>query len=402
MFKRLSFICGGILVAGLLVFPVAVQAQAAWKWPETIIIGTPAVGTATHASAASWGAILEKATGARVRIIPEGSEAARMRRLLAGEMNIATITKSEQTAFLEGEEGYVALPKGDFRMIWHHADTPWGWAVRGDSFLKSIYDIRKQVEAGKPVRVAVNTAAAVMMIWVEQVLPSFLGILDRPELMKNIVYVPFGSYVASVRSLAEGRADVAMVATTSAVTFEVEAHPQGLRWLDKPVADKKGWAEVLRIRPLTFPAKIGIGVKSARGRAGWMSNFILTGTVATDPELVYQLSRWFHQNFEAYRGAHDINHRMSVEIFREILDFACLPVHEGAIRYLKEIGKWTPADDTWNAEAIKLVARYNDAWKLASARAAEKNIRIAHDSKEWVSLWESAIKDIPRFRVRLN
>lgn len=393
---------GALVFSTFLVMGVSYVAAQTWKWPVALPIGTPAVGAATHASATAWGAIMEKMTGMKVRVIPEGSEGSRMRRLLSGELTVSSVTMTEITVYMQGEEAYVSAPKGDIRVIWHHADTPWGWAVRGDSELKTIYDIKRLVEAGKKVRVAANTSSGSMMIWVEKALPAFLGILGNPELMKNIVYVPLGSYVANVKSIAEGKADVAMVATISAVTYEIESHPQGLRWLEMPVSDKKGWAEVIKWRPTAVPAKMGIGVKSAQGREGWLSNFIYATVAQTDPELVYQLVKWLHQNFAAYKDAHDICPRMSIDLFREFLNFSPLPIHEGTIRYLKEIGKWTAADDVWNLEAQKLMNRYIEAWKLANDRATERKIRVAHDNKEWVELWNGIVKDIPEFKVRIN
>ncbi len=397
---RVLFLSIALLIFFVISLPQA-EAQA-WKWPGALPVGTPAVGAATHASATAWGAIMEKMTGMKVRVIPEGSEGSRMRRLLAGELTVSSVTMTEMTVYTQGDEAFVSAPKGDLRVLWHHVDTPWGWAVRGDSELKTIYDIRKLVEAGKKVRVAANTSSGSMVIWVEKALPAFLGILEREDLMKNIVYVPLGSYAANVKSIAEGKADIAMVATISAVTHEIEAHPQGLRWLDKPVADKKGWAEVIKWRPTAIPAKMGLGVKSAIGREGWLSNFVYAATAQTDPELVYQLVKWWDQNFEAYKDAHDIMPRMSVGIFREFLNYSPVPIHEGAIRYLKEIGRWTAADDVWNLESQKLMTRYVDAWKTATAGAAEKKIKIAHDNKEWEDLWNRQIKDIPVFKVRIK
>ncbi|MBM4332753.1 MAG: hypothetical protein FJ117_16330 [Deltaproteobacteria bacterium] len=378
------------------------MAQATYKWPGDLLITTPAVGTGSHASTAAWGSIMERMTGMKVRVLPDNSEGSRMQRLIGGEVLLNSASQTEPLTYAEGLEGFLELPKGDMRVIWHHNDTPWGWAVRGDSELKTIYDIKKSLEAGKKVRVAVNTSSASMIIWSEQVIPAFLGIGENKELMKNYIRVPLGSYPANVKSIAEGKADVAMVATISSVTYEIEAHPKGLRWLDKPLADKKGWAEVIKLRPLTIPSKLGIGVKSAIGREAWVSNFLYWGMAKTDPELAYQLAKWLHQNFSAYKDAHALCARMSMDLFREFLDYTGAPIHEGTIRYLKEIGKWTAKDDIWNQEAIKLMARYIDAWKKASAEAHEKKIKIAFDNKEWESLWNRYVKDYPKFKVRLE
>jgi len=390
-----------VFLAFLTSIPLALAAPA-WKWPGELLIGTPAVGSGSHASTSGWGAIMEKMTGMKVRVIPEGSEGARMRRLIAGEIHLSSASMTEPCVYTEGLEGFLELPKGDMRILWHHNDTPWGWAVRGDSELKTIYDIKKFLEAGKKVRVAVNTSSSSMIIWSEKTIPAFLGILGKEELMKNYVLVPLGSYPANVKSIAEGKADVAMIAAISSVTYEIEAHPKGLRWLDKPAADKKGWAEVIKLRPTAVPSKLGLGVKSAHGREGWVSNFLYWGMAQTDPELAYQLVKWLHQNFAAYKDAHDLCARMTVDLFRDYLNFSPMPIHDGAIRYLREIGKWTAKDDVWNEEAKKLLGRYIDAWKVGTAQAREKKIKIAFDNKEWESLWNSYTKDIPRFKVRLE
>ncbi len=377
------------------------MAQTTFNWPRELLITTPAVGTGSHASTSAWAAIMERMTGVKVRVLPDNAEGSRIQRLISGEVLLNSASQTEPLTYTEGSEGFITLPKGDMRVVWHHNDTPWGWAVRGDSEIKSIYDIKKLLEAGKKVRVAVNTSSASMIIWAEEVLPAFLGILDNKELMKNYIKVPLGTYPANVKSIAEGKADVAMVATISPVTYEIEAHPKGLRWLDKPVADKKGWAEVVRLRPLTIPSKVGIGVKSAIGRESWVSNFLYWGMAKTDPELVYQIAKWLHQNFDAYKNAHALCGRMSIDLFREFLNYTGAPIHEGTIKYLKEIGKWTAKDDVWNQEAVKLMARYIEAWNKASAEASEKKIKIADDNKEWEALWIKYTKDLPRFKVRL-
>ncbi len=77
-----------------------------------------------------------------------------------------------------------------------------------------------------------------------------------------------------------------------------------------------------------------------------------------------------------------------------------IPVHTGTIRYLREVGKWTEADDTWNTEAKTLVQRYVDAWTQASAAAKAKNIPIKAGDKSWEDLWASYVKDIPPLKVR--
>lgn len=269
---------------------------------------------------------------------------------------------------------------------------PYGWVVRGDSKIKTIYDIKNM----KGVRVPLDTAATSLVTTPKEALPAFLDM--NPQ---DLTFVTYGSYTPYVQSIADGKADVAFVSPQSAVTYEIEANPQGIRWLDMPAEDKAGWARWLKVNPTQSPGLWTWGVKTAIGHYGCILPHSYWTTADVDEELIYQLAKWFHKNYDAYKDGYVSCARMHIDVFRDYLSHSPFPLHTGTIRYLKEIGKWTAEDDAWNKSAIELMTKYVTAWKNATAEAKAKGIEINSGNKAWVDLWAGYIKSIPRFTTRL-
>ena len=72
---------------------------------------------------------------------------------------------------------------------------------------------------------------------------------------------------------------------------------------------------------------------------GVTSNFVYSVPADADAEFVYNMAKWLNESHDAYKGTHPLAARMSLELFRGYLDRTPLPVHEGTVRYLREIGQ---------------------------------------------------------------
>jgi len=108
----------------------------------------------------------------------------------------------------------------------------------------------------------------------------------------------------------------------SAVTHEIAATPIGVKWLDLPLTDKEGWKKLLAYRPTAIPAEITRGVKSAVGNYGYTSNYLYWVPEKTDPDLAYNLAKYFYEKFDVYKGAHKALTRMHIDTWRAPL---CIP-----------------------------------------------------------------------------
>jgi len=104
---------------------------------------------------------------------------------------------------------------------------------------------------------------------------------------------------------------------------------------------------------------------------------------------------------DRFKEAFGTLHRARVEVFRGFLDSYSIPVAEGTVRYLKEIGQWTSGDDQWNQQAIELQNKYVEAWQAASAQAEKSGVEIDAENEKWIELWEFYTEPLDLFEMRL-
>lgn len=361
-----------------------------------MVIGAPGTSSGSFAQTNGWISVLQKETGAVVRIIPEDNDTIRYRRFVERkDFAFVTVSGAAMRFQVEGLDAYAATEPSSQRLLWHTNDTPWAFVVAGGSKIKSLEDIKKG-----GVRITSALFSPTMKTAVEKGIPAYLG-LTPEETEELIEFVPAATYVENCRSVVEGKADIAYCATSSSVSAEIEAAPGSVRWLGMPASNKAGWEAFLDVRPMLIPAEIEIGVSSARGVESANSNYIYSVLPDADIDLVYNLAKWMHNSFDTYSGTHPLSARMSLGIFRSYLDKTPMPVHEGTIKYLREVGEWTEADDEWNSAAIKKMDSWVEARKAALAEAREKGVEVKFNNQAFLDILAQHTKDLEVFRSRL-
>lgn len=385
-----------LLIFALVIFWThSLAAAESWKWPKQLIIGAPGIGTSSQLQVASWTPVLEKMTGMRVRVVPENSAASRAKWLRQGRIDIETEALASFTGeAMEGRKGNASREGGPFqtRIVWITQVIPFGYMVRGDSDIQTIYDLKK----GKK-RFAICTP-------ISGAVRSIEGLLAWLELKKeDVTIVPFGSWKANVLSVAEGKADVAMTSITSAATFEAASNPKGIRILPLPYKqDRHGAERLLNVRPTVVFGTVRDGVKEGIGVPSFHLAFCYYARADMPKDLVYNLAKWLDENYEAYKDTYKMNKHMKIDTLRETLDVIFHPIHDGTIEYLKQKGMWTSADDARQEDNLRLLSRYVNAYKAAIAEADKKGIKVDPTNNDWMNLWGEFKKDIPRFKVKLN
>lgn len=390
-------LAAAVAVTGAMVFSTMAQAQdGSYKWPKLFVIGTPGTAGGTFASTNGWGPVLQKETGMTVRIAPEDNEAQRFRRLTERrDIAMGTTSTSEVASQVQGVGGYAAIKPAAQRVVWHHNDSPWSYVVSGDSDLNTMADLKRG-----GVRVAEGMFSPTMSVAVREGLAAYLDI-PLAEVGKVINYVPASSYSENCRSVVEGKVDAAWCSAISSISSEMEGAPAGIRWLPMSIEDKAAWERYLDTRPMAMPGKIEIGVRSARGVDGMIATFAYMVPADADEEFIYQLAKWLHRSFDAYKSTHPLSARMSLELFRKYLDHSGLPVHEGTVRYLREVGAWTDADDAWNKDAIAQMDRWNAARQAALDEAAQTGVKIDFQNPAFAAILEKHTTGLAPLRTRL-
>lgn len=375
---------------------VAAPVSADDALPRLLVIGTPGTQTGSFASTNGWAAIFQDQTDSAARIVPEDSETQRYKRLTdRRDITMSSVSAAEMRFQIQGIDAYAATKPVAQRLVWHHNDTPWGFVVSGDSDLNTIEDL-----SADGIRVAQGAFSPPMTTTVREAMPSYLGLSDS-EAEATFEYVPASSYVENCRSVVEGKADVAWCSPISSVLSEMEGAPGGIRWLEMDIDDQESWARFLEHSPMSIPATINFGVSSAKGVGGLTSNFIYAVPADADADFAYAMAKWFHQSYDDYKGTHGLATRMQMDVFRTFLDRSSIPVHEGTVRYLKEIGQWSEADEAANQASIEKMDRWISAREAAMEEARDQRIVPDPDSEEYMAIFNKHTEGLEGFSSRL-
>lgn len=366
-----------------------------FKWPRLLVIGTPSTSTGSFASTNGWAPVLQQETGMTVRVVPTGSEPERYNRLTnRKDIQISSVSASEMRFQIQGITAYAAVPAKAMRMIWHHNDTPWSFVTSGKSDVQALEDLTKG-----GLRFAQAASSPAMTEAVKVGIPAYLG-MSQADVDSKITYIPTSSYGENCKSVVEGKADIAYCSPISSVLSEMEAAPGSIRWLPMP-ADNPGWDAYLNINPMLVPSVMSVGVSTAKGIPGATSNFVYSVPADADEDFVYHMAKWFNESYGNYAKTHMLAARMSLELWRGYLDRTPMPVHPGTVRYLKEIGAWTEADDKWNQEAIDKMDAWIAARDAAMKEAKEKGVEIQFENPDYLAILKEHTKDLQGFRSRL-
>ena len=387
--KKIYIVTLGILLVAALIIGGLAKPAPAWDWPKSLTIAVQAQESPMYAISVGWSSVLEKETGMKVRVTFEEIGSLRLRYIGKGRLDTCTEEPAGIRMTMEGIREHATRDGGPFplRILWPNFLSAQTIMVRGDSDIKTMRDLKPGI------KVSVHPGAGPRQ--------TLLGLLAYAGLKEEDVNIlEFGSMAASMRSIVDGKTVCCASDPGHPLNIEFEASPHGIRYLNlDPEENPQGAARLLKIQPTSVFGKPVLACKSARGIQAVIHAQLYVASENTDPELAYHLAKWVDENFNAYKGMHPTIACMSINAFRDVLDTACFPIHEGVLKYLKEKGVWTARDDKRQAHNVKLVNRYVAAYKAAIAEADAKGIKVYPKNKDWMNLWAKHKKGIPIFKV---
>lgn len=371
--------------------PKETPVAKAWSWPPTIRVIAPQVGTSSHSAATAWAGVLEQKTGSKVRLLAEGISVAQAR--MAKDFDLWAGTLVGSIDMVEALSGFQARDIGpmNLRLVYTLGAKYQTIVVPGNSPIKEWKDI-------KPGTRYALWDLPVFKSFYHQI-REYLGFTEE-----QFPAIPFGSFATAVKACWEGKADMyAILPTTAPLAYEQASTPQGLRYIGFPLQkdDPKGYERCMKISP---PPAFGVCPQGYGIKEGWGINMYRTDdalrTLANvDTEFMYNIAKWLDENFDAYKDKFQQCTTMSIKDQREVLDYTYMPVHDGTVKYMKEKGLWTAADDKRNQYYIKLTNMYIEAFKSAVAKADQQKIEVAADNKIWLDFWENYKKEAKIDRI---
>jgi hypothetical protein len=336
--------------------------------------------TGAYARDVAWTTPLGDDTGMTVRIVAEDSHVLRYRWLKQNRYFSTFIESGHIKDMTEGLSTWATRLGGPFqvRAYWSSGGISHGaYFVRGDSDIKTMQDIKPGV------RVAYLTFAPAGRTVIEAAL-EWAGV-DYAD----AVWVPANTVPAAVNAVMDGKADLTWLKPLSPIMYEAEASPHGVRWLScNPSENPEGVQRFLKVFFVTTFEPMPAGPPSAIGAWGFGSMNFYGTSADSDPELVYNVTKWLDQNFYLYKDKQYRAGQMTIDNFMTAIDSTFAPVHEGSVRYLKEIGRWTEGNEARQQENLQLVTSYVEAYDSAIATADSRGIEIDPRNEAWMKLWE--------------
>lgn len=328
------------------------SAAIAQKLPPTMTWSAYDVGSAGYAEASAMADAFGKKFGTKVRIQPSGSSIGRLQPVLQKRAEVGFLA-TETFFALEGTEDFAAKRWGpqDLRVLAGRPSS-FGLPTAKDANIRTFADLkgkRLAMVAGNP---SLNVKCEAYL--------SFGGLT-----LKDVQVVMFPTYGGAMSSIAAGQSDATCTTTTPSQMYELAESPRGIHWLGAPKDDKAGWERMRFVAPYMGPAveTVGAGLSAANPVeiVSYRYPVLVVRSDMTDDD-AYNFIKAMDETFDIYKGATAVMPRWNLK--ESGLPPADAPFHNGAIKYLKEKGIWTPEAQKWNDDGVKRLKALQAAWAV--------------------------------------
>jgi len=339
------------------------------------------IGGGGYIQAGAIATALGKKYGTKVRILPSGTSVGRMTPLKSGAASFGFFSDETYFAY-EGLEEFSAPSWGpqDLRVVLQHPSAICMVATK-QSGIKTPADFK-----GK--RIAWVLGSPTLYKKAE----AFMAFANLT--WNDVEKVEMPSYAASLKGLIEDKVDAAVVIPTASTMYELESSPKGISWPEFPASDKEGWARLQKVAPWVFPGKEDRGAGLTKGQPIEMPAYSypqVTTYAKQSADEVYALVKALDETFDLYKDADPV--MQDWELKKSGKTPAGAPYHEGAIKYLKEKGVWTEADDNWNNAVLERSKKLQQAWDKTVEEATANKITEKDFSNFWMKKKKELVGD---------
>jgi TRAP transporter TAXI family solute receptor len=372
--KSLMMVFMLVLTAALAFSSVFSAPVAAKNLPKVVGVTSYGVRSAGYAAAMAIGDAVKKHAGISFRVLPGASNMARILPIVTGRAKLGLAGTAGAFCAAFGVYPFHAPEMGPqpMRVIWS-GPLPTGFAVYEDSGMKNIADLKGKRVAKIPGAVALD-------------MQSYAMLLHGGLTWDDVKPVVCSGYVAAMKALLEGTVDTAMMMRTASIAYEIESKRGGVRHLS-PSKDPEVIKKGLSIAPWTTPGwiKYGAGIEYDKPET-WEYSFVwpypFVSTADRDPELMYAITKGIA---EGYKDFSKTTAEMKHWDLEYTLDYKLLvyPYHDGAVRYFKEIGAWTPEMEKWQKKMEGIEVARIALWQEGLAAAKKAGIDVT--KPEWHS-----------------
>jgi uncharacterized protein len=336
------------------------QAQSSdVKLPKQIAIMGFDTGAAAFNMMVAVGQAFKNAYDIDLRIIPASNDVARLAPLRAGRTPIAVPGTGVYYA-QEGIDEFGAKtwgPQKFYRIMSSSVPSSQTMLVAKDTGVKTIADLRGKRVAWVVGAPSINRPMTAQLAF---------GGLTWDDVKK----VEFSGYIATYNGMINGDVDAVFGNTALGKAREVDLSPRGAYFPPLPHSDEAGWTRMRKIAPFFYKmfATEGVGLsKSNPLEAGnyLQPNIIVSADQSDD--FVYNFVKGMILQFDNYKNGAPGADGFALD--RVVTEWV-VPFHPGAIKALKEFGKWNEAAQKHNDGLIRRQDVLAKAWaKMESQKS---------------------------------
>ena len=347
--------------------------------PRTIAWSAYPTGTGGYSQAVAIGNILQRQYGVNLRVVPGRNDVSRLATLKAGRVHMSA-GGSEAVYAQEGILNFAARIWGPqpIRAILSNYSTSCSFslATAADAEIRTVEDLRgKRVTfvQGAP---SLNNALTALL--------SYANLT-----WDDVERVEVGGYNASIDAVINNRADVAGGACNSPPFMRLDSSPRGLFWVEFPPENTEGVQRVRDRLPWYVPhvATEGPAIDVNEGVEVFTSAYpLLAALDELDEDMVYGITKVIAMHYDDYKAsAPGAN---GWRILGQQLQNAFIPYHDGAVRYFREIGIWTPEAEARQQANLHRQQVLMNAWQAYLPNAAEDRSQF---EAGWLTFREQAL-----------
>lgn len=312
---------------------------------KSITIGSNPAGSAYFLLSSGFAKLFQEKLGIRSTAQPHAGSSVYLPLMEAGEITMGLNNSLDSGMAVEGIEPYTEKMT-EVRTIARVWVLPYAYIVKENSGLKSMSDLK-----GKKVTVKVKTNVSL-----KRANEAMLATAGLDE--SNIEALDSGGVVAGINMVVEDRADATTVALAMPAMRKNHASvPGGLRVI--PLGPKASDEFLGKLMPGLYTLKVSHSklfpfVPGKDVTIGAFDTYLNAGSTVGDED-AYQFAKTLHTHWkELQKGYAPLR---STPVDGLAPPNGTMPYHQGAIKYYREAGIWTPAHDKRQKERMAIVEK---------------------------------------------
>ena len=323
---RRTILLAAVLAAAI---PIGSAAEAKLK---RITIGTNPAGSTYFLLGGGFAKLFQERLAIRSTAQPHAGSSVYLPLMEKGELTMGLNSSLDSGLAFNGKKPF-NTPTRKVRALARIWILPYAYMVKADSGIRSVEDLRGR-------RVIVNVKTNVSLAQLNRTILSTAGLTPG-----DVKPVDSGGVVAGINMVVEGRADAAPVALAMPAMRKAHATVPGgvgIVALGGQASDALMADGMPGSRTLTVQPSKRLPFVTAATRIAAFDTYLNAGTTVSDED-AYLLAKTVHENWAAMQKDYAPLRGVKAEWLAPADN--PMPYHPGAVRYYKEAGLWTEAND---------------------------------------------------------